>query len=73
VGAGAQLRFWSRPILEAAWRANEELNADLGRQNPRFARIMESYNRFRTDQFQWFRVAENSFDNFAFTAAQTVR
>jgi len=73
VAAGAQLRFWSRPILEAAWRANEELNADLGRQNPRFARIMESYNRFRTEQFQWFRIAENSYDNFAFTAAQTVR
>lgn len=73
VAAGAQLRFWARPIMEAAWRANEELNAELSRQNPRFARIMESYNRFRTDQFQWFRVSENSFDNFAFTAAQTVR
>ncbi len=73
VAAGAQLRFWPRPVMEAAWRANEELNADLGRQNPRFGRIMESYNRFRNDQYQWFRVSENSFDNFAFTAAQTVR
>jgi hypothetical protein len=34
---------------------------------------MESYNRFRTDAYQWLRVSENSFDNFAFTAAQTVR
>jgi TRAP-type mannitol/chloroaromatic compound transport system substrate-binding protein len=73
VAAGAQLRFWPRPILEAAWRANEEMNADLARQNPRFARIMESYLRFRTDQFQWFRVSENSYDNFAFSAPQTVR
>ncbi|WP_439552934.1 TRAP transporter substrate-binding protein [Falsiroseomonas sp.] len=73
VAAGAQLRFWPRPILEAAWRANEEMVADIGRQNARFARIMESYNRFRTEQFQWFRIAENSYDNFAFSAAQTVR
>jgi TRAP-type mannitol/chloroaromatic compound transport system substrate-binding protein len=73
VAAGAQLRFWPRPILEAAWRANEEQNAEIGRNNPRFARIMDSYSRFRTEQYQWFRVAENSFDNFAFTAAQTVR
>ena len=73
IAGGAQLRFWPRPIMEAAWRANEELNADIARQNPRFARIMESYNRFRSDMFTWFRVAENSFDNFAFTAAQTVR
>jgi TRAP-type mannitol/chloroaromatic compound transport system substrate-binding protein len=73
VAAGAQLRFWPRPILEAAWKANEEMVAEIGRGNPRFARIMESYNRFRTEQFQWFRIAENSFDNFAFSAAQTVR
>jgi TRAP-type mannitol/chloroaromatic compound transport system substrate-binding protein len=73
LAAGTQLRFWPRPIMEAAWRANEELIAETSRQNPRFARIMESYLRFRADQFTWFRVAENSFDNFAFTAAQTVR
>jgi TRAP-type mannitol/chloroaromatic compound transport system substrate-binding protein len=73
VAAGAQLRFWPRPILEAAWRANEEMVAELSRQNPKFGRIMESYNRFRGDQFQWFRIAENSFDNFAFSAPQTVR
>jgi TRAP-type mannitol/chloroaromatic compound transport system substrate-binding protein len=73
VAAGAQLRFWPRPILEAAWRANEELNADLARQNPRFGRIMESYTRYRGEMYQWYRVSENSFDNFAFTAAQTVR
>lgn len=73
LAAGTELRFWSRPIMEAAWRANEQLNADVAAQNPRFARIMESYNRFRADQFTWFRVSENSFDNFAFTAAQTVR
>jgi len=73
VGAGAQLRFWPRPIMEAAWRANEAMNADLAAQNPRFARIMQSYLAFRASQFDWFRVAENSYDNFAFSAAQTVR
>ncbi len=73
VAAGAQLRFWPRPILEAAWRANEALVADLSGQNARFRTIMESYNRFRGDQFQWFRVSENSFDNFAFSAPQMVR
>jgi TRAP-type mannitol/chloroaromatic compound transport system substrate-binding protein len=73
VAAGAQLRFWPRPILEAAWRANEAMVAELSGQNARFRRIMESYNRFRADQYQWFRVSENSFDNFAFSAPQTVR
>jgi TRAP-type mannitol/chloroaromatic compound transport system substrate-binding protein len=73
IAAGAQLRFWPRPVLEAAWKANEEQIAEISGQNPRFKKMMESYLRFRTEQFQWFRVAENSYDNFAFTAAQTVR
>ena len=35
----------------------------------RFKRVWDSYRPFRDDQFQWFRIAENSYDNFAFTAA----
>ncbi len=69
VAAGAQLRFWPREILQAAWTANEALNADLGRQNPRFRTIMESYRAYRGEMYQWHRVVENSFDNFAFAAA----
>ncbi|MBB5695118.1 TRAP transporter substrate-binding protein [Muricoccus pecuniae] len=73
VAGGAQLRFWSRPILEAAWRATNEVMDELAGKNERFKRIMESHRRFRDDVYTWHRVSENSFDNFAFTAAQTVR
>ncbi len=69
VAAGAQLRFWPREVLQAAWNANEALNADLARQNPRFRTIMESYLAYRGEMYQWHRVVENSFDNFAFGAA----
>lgn len=69
VAAGAQLRFWPREVLQAAWNANEALNADLARQNPRFRTIMESYTAYRGEMYQWHRVVENSFDNFAFAAA----
>ncbi|RVT98776.1 ABC transporter substrate-binding protein [Rhodovarius crocodyli] len=70
VGAGAQLRFWPREVLQAAWRANEEMIAELSGRNPRFKAIMDKYLPYRSDLFQWFRVAENSYDNFAFAAAQ---
>jgi TRAP-type mannitol/chloroaromatic compound transport system substrate-binding protein len=73
VGAGAQLRFWPRDIMAQAWRVSHELYEETGNQNARFKAIWENYRRFRDDQYQWFRVAENSFDNFAFTASQTVR
>jgi TRAP-type mannitol/chloroaromatic compound transport system substrate-binding protein len=34
---------------------------------------MESQRRYRDEVYTWHRVSENSFDNFAFTASQTVR
>ena len=73
VAGGAQLRFWSRPILEAAWRATNEVMDDLASKNERFKKILESHRRFRDEVYTWHRVSENSFDNFAFTASQTVR
>jgi TRAP-type mannitol/chloroaromatic compound transport system substrate-binding protein len=69
IAAGAQLRFWPREILQAAWRANEEMVEELGSGNARFKTIMDSYRAYRGEMFQWHRVSENSFDNFAFTAA----
>ncbi|WP_207538965.1 TRAP transporter substrate-binding protein [Sabulicella rubraurantiaca] len=68
VAAGAQLRFYPREVMQAAWRANEALMAELAGQNQRFRTIWESYRPYRSELFQWFRVAENSFDNFAFAA-----
>ena len=73
VAAGAHLRPWSREIMSAAWKATHELYDELSAKNERFKTIWESYRRFREDEYAWFRVAENSFDNFAYTAAQTVR
>ena len=70
VAGGAQLRFYSREILQTAWRANEALMADLSGQNPRFRTMWDSYRPYRNELFQWFRVSENSYDNFAFAAAQ---
>lgn len=69
VAQGTQLRFYSRDIMQLAWRANEALMADLAGQNARFRTIWESYRPYRSELFQWFRVSENSYDNFAFAAA----
>ena len=69
VGGGAQLRAWPREVLQAAGRAGHELMEENASKNARFKRIWESYRPFRDEQFQWFRVAENAYDNFAFAAA----
>jgi TRAP-type mannitol/chloroaromatic compound transport system substrate-binding protein len=69
VAAGAQLRGWPRDILQAAWREAHAMYEDLSGRNERFKRIWTSYRAYRDEQYQWFRIAESSFDNFAFPAA----
>ena len=69
VAAGAQLRFWPRDILQAAWREANGLYEEMSSRNERFRKIWTAYRAYRDEEYQWFRVAENSFDNFAFPAA----
>ena len=69
VANGAQLRAWPRDIVQAAWRHTHEFFDETGSRNPRFKRIWEAYRPYRDEQFQWFRVCENAYDNMAFPAA----
>ncbi|MBX9700707.1 MAG: ABC transporter substrate-binding protein [Acetobacteraceae bacterium] len=69
IAAGAQLRFWPRDIMQAAWRESHGLYEEISGRNERFKRIWTAYRAYRDEEYQWFRVAENSFDNFAFVAA----
>ena len=69
VAAGAQLRAWPRDVLQAAWKTTHEMFEEMAAKDPRFKRIWESYRPYRDDQFQWARIADNAYDNFAFAAA----
>ncbi len=71
VAAGAQLRFWPRDIMQAAWREAHALYDEMSAKNERFKKIWTAYRAYRDIEYQWFRVSENSFDNFAFPAAST--
>jgi TRAP-type mannitol/chloroaromatic compound transport system substrate-binding protein len=73
IAAGAQLRRWPAEVMQAAWRESNALIEETAAGNARFRRIWESYRPFRDDQFQWFRVAENAYDSFAFAAAAAPR
>ena len=73
VAGGAQLRPFSREIMAAAWIESHKLYDELAASNPVFRKVYENWRPFRDQTFQWFRVAEQTYDSFAFTAAQTVR
>ncbi len=66
IGEGAELRAFPRPVMEAALKAANELYDELSAKSPHWKRIYEQWRKFRSDQFLWFRVAESSYDNFAF-------
>jgi TRAP-type mannitol/chloroaromatic compound transport system substrate-binding protein len=50
--------------MQGLYRAAQELYAEIGAQNARFRQIHEHWDRFRVEQVQWFRVAEDSLANF---------
>ncbi len=69
IAQGAQLRPYSREILNAAYKGSQELYAELGDQNPRFRKVWQHWERHRVEQTQWFRVAEDSMANFVAVAS----
>ena len=68
VGGGTQLRPFSREIMAACYKAANEVYAETSAKNAKFKKVYDSWVKFRDEEFLWFRVAENSYDNFAFTA-----
>jgi len=71
VAAGAQLRAFPRPVMEACLKVANELYGELVAKSPEFGKIYEPWRKFRNDQLLWFRVAESSYDNFMHSAALT--
>ncbi|TDR87318.1 TRAP transporter substrate-binding protein [Enterovirga rhinocerotis] len=64
VAAGAQLRPFSQEILDAAFKASNEIYDDLSAKNPDFKKMYDSLRSFRNEEYLWFQVAEYTFDNY---------
>jgi len=64
VAGGAQLRPFSREILQAAYDAAMGLYGELSEKNPNWKKIYADYSKFGDDQHAWFRFTEATFDNF---------
>ncbi len=64
VAAGAQLRPFPHEVLEACYRAANEIYSELAANNPMFKKLYESLVSYRSDAYLWFQVAELAFDTF---------
>lgn len=65
IQSGAQLRMFPKDMLDAAWGIAEKLYAEESAKNPKFKKIFTSWNRFRGDQRNWFKVAENTMSSYS--------
>jgi TRAP-type mannitol/chloroaromatic compound transport system substrate-binding protein len=64
VAAGAQLRPFTQPIMEACLKAANEVYADISSKNPDFKKVYDNMIAFRSDEYLWWQVAEYTFDTF---------
>jgi TRAP-type mannitol/chloroaromatic compound transport system substrate-binding protein len=65
VASGTQLRPFPRAVLEAAEKASYEIYEEMNAKSPHWKRIYGDWKKFRDEQFLWFRVAEQSYDNYS--------
>jgi TRAP-type mannitol/chloroaromatic compound transport system substrate-binding protein len=64
VAQGAQLRPFSREIMDSSFAATQDVMADIAKTNPDFAEIYNVWKAIRDDMQIWFRFAEFGFDQY---------
>jgi TRAP-type mannitol/chloroaromatic compound transport system substrate-binding protein len=61
---GVKLHGFSPPIMEACFKAAKELHAEIAATNASFKKVYDSMTAFTNNGYQWFQVAELSYDSF---------
>jgi len=64
VAGGTQLRPFPVPVMEACLKASIEVNAETSATNADYKKIWDDMQAFRNDEYQWWQVAEYSYDSF---------
>jgi TRAP-type mannitol/chloroaromatic compound transport system substrate-binding protein len=70
VAGGALLRAFPRDVMEASYKASTDLYAEISAKNPAFKKLLDDYIGFRNEEIVWFRVTENTFDDFMATVVK---
>jgi TRAP-type mannitol/chloroaromatic compound transport system substrate-binding protein len=66
VSKGVQLRPLPRDVLDASYTAAFQVYGELVQSNENWKRVYEPWLKFRGEAYQWFRVAEYSFDSYVY-------
>jgi TRAP-type mannitol/chloroaromatic compound transport system substrate-binding protein len=64
VGSGAQLRPFSESVLDACFKAANEVYAEQSAKNANFKTVYEHMKAFRADAYLWQQISENTYDTY---------
>ena len=64
LASGTQFRGFPTPVMDACLKASFEVYAEVSAKNSDFKKIWQSMLAFRNDSYQWWRVAEYSYDDY---------
>ena len=67
VKAGAQVRFFSKEILDAAYDASFKLFDELAQKSPAFAKIYPAWKKHLDTQELYYRIGDSTYDNYIYT------
>jgi len=68
LGSGTQLRPFSQEILEASYKATNEVYDEVSAKNADFKKVIDAVKAFRNEEYLWFQVAEYAYDTFMIRA-----
>jgi TRAP-type mannitol/chloroaromatic compound transport system substrate-binding protein len=71
VAGGTQLRPFPQPVMEACYKAANEVYAETSKANPDFKKVYDSMVAFRGNQYLWWQVAEYTYDSFMIRALRS--
>jgi len=64
VAAGTQLRPFPVPVMEACYKAANDMYAEINASNADFKKVYDNMVAFRNDEYLWWQVAEYTYDSF---------
>ncbi len=68
VAEGTQLRAFPVDVLKESYAAARELYAELSEQSPAFKKLLEHQTTFQDQTYQWWQIADYSFDTLMLRA-----
>ena len=68
VANGAKLRAFPAELIDAAYKASQELYEELSASNAEFKKIYDSMRRFQAESSTWTQVSEYSYDSVVLRA-----